>query len=186
MSPSFNVSECRLLLYQIDKRLSDSKPSNTQEFKVSLKTAQTIHDIIHCHFNISGEWERNLFKSIFFNNQEVDNFEFRRQDMDNITYGVKILGNTNIITTVGNDSKELHEEYKPLKKNQTLFLSTQTSHSHKAINNLYPYNEMEKYFSSDYPVIAFWNSDLFKYFVEHRSCENVTRKFEKVYLKSSN
>lgn len=164
-----------LTLYHVDKRVSNDTPSDTKVVVLYEEIASKIQEVISDYFAMHGEWEKNLFKSVFTSSNSsygrVSHFQFCRQDHDKIFYGGVL--DKKILTQRG-------ESYTPLKKNQGLLMHIRSEKGDKT--ELFAPNEMNIFVGKNNyrSVIAFYNSHLLNSLTEHMPDYKLTRTVTKL------
>lgn len=154
------ADKCNLVLYYQDKRVSDTEWSDTTELSLSKQTAKRTNSTISGYFQLENTWDKKLFESVFSSDIQLNWFEFNKKDSPDISCGIKILGNRNVVFI---DSPETFE---PLDK--------EGRKVHVTVKSVFGGNEYDLSLEdlkgerkSDLSIVALYNSESF---IKHTQC----------------
>lgn len=169
-------STCNLDLYHADKRVSDTEWCDTSKVSFSKQTAKKANDVISAYFGVDQEWDKKLLKCIFLDDPNFNWFEFARADNDNITLGVKISGDRNVVF---NENPE--EFYVPAERQGKLAVTVKSVFG----NNDYEldYEKIKTERNEDYSIVALFNSNSFIRVSECSTNLGFSRTLEKIDAK---
>ena len=166
-------SKCMIALYHTDKRVSDTEWCDASEVSFSKQTAKKASDLVASYFGVDQEWDKKLLKCIFLDDINFNWFEFNRTDNPDITLGVKISGDRNVVF---NESPE--EFYVPVERPGKLSVTVRSVMG----SNDYEldYDQIKTERDKDYSVVALFNSNSFQSITECSTNLGFSRKLERI------
>lgn len=154
------TDNCDLILYYQDKRISKNDWLEKTKLSLSKQTAKRANDTISGYFQLENKYDKKLFESIFSSDAELNWFEFNRKEAPDITCGIKILGNRNIVFV---DSPEIFEA-----------LDKKERKVHVVVKGVFGENEYDLSLKdlrgerrNELSIIALYNSESF---IKHNQC----------------
>lgn len=163
-------------LYSTDLRAPIAERTSSRMVPFYSKyTARVADQIVAKHFGVEKEWDKKLIKCMFLDSPELDCFIFDRKDQPEITYGATIAGDRNLLFQASPE-----EFYIPHQKAHKI--QVKVSSVFGKSDSTLDYETIRTKHKTDYSVVALFNCETFRSFIEGSTNRGFVRLVEKVEL----